>query len=711
MRRLLSYGFLRLLGLLLAVILFVSCNDDSEGQSASGVTDTYKVLMIVPETQQKICDRTTAWALDNIAKAQQGLQRKVKLELVWKNEYDADLASYVRTVAGAPDYVAIIGPTESGYASTVAPICTSAGKPLILPIATSTELQRKYAGSGTVWNMVQSDITQCELLLSQAELSEIERVQLITSDDDYGKSFSDWFAFQALELGLAVDGVTIYSDESELSAAVKAQANVKRVGSKAIIFAPSKESDAVCFDTAIGEMKAARGNKSFEFPLLLCSDIMSTASLGSKLKNMQYEGVAPTANPETGFLSAYKLKFGEEPVNGEAHIYDALMLTAYALAAKTDGETLNDAILRVVDGRETCHCSWMPADMHNAFAMLRNGQTPNLEGVTGDWTFDAKTHASVLNTTYNHWILSNGTYQTIEYLSTDGSGRTTSTMQLWDNPTTVKQSFSDDQPDYAYSDLRNKWAVVVATSDTWGNYRHQADALAMYQLLKRHGYDDDHIILIMEDNIANNPKNIYPGKVFTHSGGDNIYYDVHVDYHLSDIDIRDLKQIMLGEKSSSLPNIISSTANDNVIVFWCGHGNKNTLEWGSNKDISGDDVTGILQAMSEQQKYRKLMFVIDACYSGTIGRACEGIPGVLSMCASNAYEKSHAVDKDPVMQVYLSNYFTRAFQEQIDEDPTISLRDLYFVLARRTLGSHATVYNAEHYGNLYRNSMAEFLEP
>lgn len=708
---------LRLIVVYVAALLLASCSDDDD-TTASGVTETYKVLMIVPETQRQICDRTTAWALSNIEKAQQGLQRKVKLELTWKNEYDADLADYVRTACDDPSIAAIIGPTESGYAKTVAQICNSYSKKktLILPIATSTELQRIFAGSETVWNMAQSDITQCEILLTQAKLSGVSRVQLIASNDDgdeygYGKSFRDWFAYQATELGLTVDGVTTYGNESELAAAVKAQADVKDTYDKAIIFAPSKESDAVCFDTAIGEMKAANEKSTFEFPLLLCSDMMSTASLADKLKNMQYEGIAPTANPETGFVSAYKAKFGEEPVNGEAHIYDALLLTAYALTAKTEADsTLNVAMKRVVDGRETCSCGWLPADMHNAFAMLQKGQLPDLEGVTGDWTFDEKTHASVLNTIYNHWILANGAYKTIEYLSTDGSGRTTSTLQAWDWQTTVMQTFSSDQKDFSYPELQNRWAVVVATSDTWANYRHQADALAMYQLLKRHGYDDSHIVLVMEDNIAYNKNNLHQGEVRVRMDGENLYHDVDVDYKLSSLSINDLREIMMGNSSERLKDVISSTDNDNVIVFWCGHGSSyGELAWGSKGRVAANDMRDILQDMSDAGKFRKMLFSIDACFGGMIGETCKGIPGVLLVSAATSTEESRAAMKDNVMGVWLSNGFTRAFQEQIDEDPSISLRDLYYVLARRTVGSHATIYNAENYGNLYRNTMSEYL--
>jgi len=42
-------------------------------------------------------------------------------------------------------------------------------------------------------------------------------------------------------------------------------------------------------------------------------------------------------------------------------------------------------------------------------------------------------------------------------------------------------------------------------------------------------------------------------------------------------------------------------------------------------------------------------------------------------------------------------------------DPSIKLRDLYQGVARLTTGSHASVYNEAHYGNLFHNTIAEFL--
>lgn len=86
-----------------------------------------------------------------------------------------------------------------------------------------------------------------------------------------------------------------------------------------------------------------------------------------------------------------------------------------------------------------------------------------------------------------------------------------------------------------------------------------------------------------------------------------------------------------------------------------------------------------------------------------------GLPGVLYLTAANANEPSKADMLDPDMQIWLSNGFTRAFEQVLWRDPSIKLRDLYQYVARLTTGSHASIYNEAHYGNLFHNSIAEFL--
>lgn len=37
----------------------------------------------------------------------------------------------------------------------------------------------------------------------------------------------------------------------------------------------------------------------------------------------------------------------------------------------------------------------------------------------------------------------------------------------------------------------NHWAVLVAGSNTYGNYRHQADICHSYQIMKKNGIPED----------------------------------------------------------------------------------------------------------------------------------------------------------------------------------------------------------------------------
>ena len=70
------------------------------------------------------------------------------------------------------------------------------------------------------------------------------------------------------------------------------------------------------------------------------------------------------------------------------------------------------------------------------------------------------------------------------------------------------------------------WAVLVAASRGWENYRHQADVCHAYQVLHGHGVPEDNIIVMMYDDIAYNQRNPYQGKIFNRPNGSDVYKGV-----------------------------------------------------------------------------------------------------------------------------------------------------------------------------------------
>jgi legumain len=83
------------------------------------------------------------------------------------------------------------------------------------------------------------------------------------------------------------------------------------------------------------------------------------------------------------------------------------------------------------------------------------------------------------------------------------------------------------------------WAVLVAGSNTWSNYRHQADVFHSYQMLLSKGFDQNKIIVMAFNDIANDTRNKFPGKVFNKPTnalpGKDVYAGVRIDYQNKDV--------------------------------------------------------------------------------------------------------------------------------------------------------------------------------
>lgn len=83
----------------------------------------------------------------------------------------------------------------------------------------------------------------------------------------------------------------------------------------------------------------------------------------------------------------------------------------------------------------------------------------------------------------------------------------------------------------------DNWAVLVCTSTFWFNYRHIANVLSIYSMIKRRGIRDDRIILMLADDIACNARNVLPGTVFNHYNHELNVYDSDVEVKYRGIEV------------------------------------------------------------------------------------------------------------------------------------------------------------------------------
>lgn len=74
------------------------------------------------------------------------------------------------------------------------------------------------------------------------------------------------------------------------------------------------------------------------------------------------------------------------------------------------------------------------------------------------------------------------------------------------------------------------WVVLVAGSNGYYNYRHQADVCHAYQIVHKHGIPDENIIVMMYDDIANNKENPKKGEVTFEKEKKNTFFSVPFTY-------------------------------------------------------------------------------------------------------------------------------------------------------------------------------------
>mmetsp|Transcript_41185 Transcript_41185/g.93109 ORF Transcript_41185/g.93109 Transcript_41185/m.93109 type:complete len:544 (-) Transcript_41185:244-1875(-) len=196
------------------------------------------------------------------------------------------------------------------------------------------------------------------------------------------------------------------------------------------------------------------------------------------------------------------------------------------------------------------------------------------------------------------------------------------------------------------------WAVIMAGSNTYGNYRHQADACHAYQIAKSAGIPESNIILLAYDDIANSSENPFPGKMFNKPDGPDVYDGCKISYKGSDVTAANFLKVLKGDSTAPGP-VLKSTAEDKVFVYYADHGGPGILgvPSGAGDYIHASDLNDALVAMHTQGMYTELLFYLEACESGSIFANLLKAPSVKAVTAANPTESSWGYYCPPQDQV------------------------------------------------------------
>ncbi|XP_050219165.1 vacuolar-processing enzyme [Mercurialis annua] len=252
-----------------------------------------------------------------------------------------------------------------------------------------------------------------------------------------------------------------------------------------------------------------------------------------------------------------------------------------------------------------------------------------------------------------------------------------------------------------------RWAVLIAGSNGYWNYRHQADVCHAYQLLKKGGLKDENIIVFMYDDIADNEENPRKGIIINSPNGEDVYKGVPKDYTGEDVNVNNFFAAILGNKTAltgGSGKVVDSGPNDHIFIYYTDHGGPGVLGMPTNPYLYANDLNDVLKKKHASGTYKSLVFYLEACESGSVfeGLLPEGL-NIYATTASNAVESSWGTycpgenpSPPPEYETCLGDLYSIAWMEDSDVHNlrTESLHQQYELVKRRTLpdnsayGSH-----------------------
>ncbi|KAH7328060.1 peptidase C13 family-domain-containing protein [Stachybotrys elegans] len=237
----------------------------------------------------------------------------------------------------------------------------------------------------------------------------------------------------------------------------------------------------------------------------------------------------------------------------------------------------------------------------------------------------------------------------------------------------------------------SNWAVLVCTSRFWFNYRHLANVLSMYRTVKRLGIPDSQIILMLPDDMACNPRNAFPGTVYSNSDravdlyGDNI----EVDYRGYEVTVENFIRLLTDRVGAEMPRSKRLLTDDrsNILVYMTGHGGNEFLKFQDAEEIGAFDLADAFEQMWEKKRYHEILFMIDTCQANTMYSRLYS-PNIIATGSSELDQSSYSHHADNDVGVAVIDRFTYYNLEFLEAQ----VKDLS---SRKTIGELFDSYDYE----------------
>ncbi|KAJ9598420.1 hypothetical protein L9F63_010895 [Diploptera punctata] len=262
------------------------------------------------------------------------------------------------------------------------------------------------------------------------------------------------------------------------------------------------------------------------------------------------------------------------------------------------------------------------------------------------------------------------------------------------------------------------WALLVAGSNGFDNYRHQADICHAYQILHRNGIPDENIVVMMYDDIAYAHSNLDPGVIINQPNGPNVYEGVPKDYTGETVNSTNFLKILSGDEKGmegvGSGRVIKSGPKDHIFVNFVDHGATGLLAF---PDLSGQNLYApellktFQQMAAKKTVFKTLVMYVEACESGSMfdGILPTDLNELVSLLSFvKMRQSSYACYYDPELGTYLGDFFSVLWMQDSEKENLVRemIHQQFEIVRTETNTSHV-----EEYGDLVIGSLhvSEFL--
>jgi len=250
-------------------------------------------------------------------------------------------------------------------------------------------------------------------------------------------------------------------------------------------------------------------------------------------------------------------------------------------------------------------------------------------------------------------------------------------------------------------------AVILSSSRYWFNYRHTANALSIYQMLRSSGFQDDHVVLMIADEYGVNPRNPVKNHLYN-TASDSLqkqqtFYnrpsllndETVIDYRGEDVTVDNFVRVLTGRSGNNgqIMPVLQSNEQSNVLIYLTGHGGDQFFKFQDVEEILAEQLAETVHQMGLARKYNQLFIMADTCQAFTLFDKMidRDLPNVTVIGSSLRDQSSYAHTADAILGLSVIEKYTHFFTEQIRtaDSSSVTLFDaLVGPYTKERLGAH-----------------------